>query len=124
MISQLRIPGLLAAAAVVVATGLLLTRVGRPYSTLVLSIHKLVALAAVIAVGVLTYRAVTALGLGGAKLVFVGLAALLVIATFVSGGVLSGMPTPPEWATGLHRIASWLTVVSVSVTAVFVAGPN
>ena len=79
---------LIGAAVIVVATGLWLTRSGRPYSGALLNIHKLVALAAVVTIGVLAYRAHASSALGALELAVLGLTALLVIACFASGGVV------------------------------------
>ncbi len=121
MAPQLRIPGLIGAAVVVVFTGLWLTRSGRPYSSTLLNIHKLVALVAVVTIGVLAYRANAASALGALELAVLGLTALFVIASFASGGVVSAMEVPPAWILWTHRIVPYLAVVAVSAAMYIVA---
>ncbi|HWI60310.1 MAG TPA: hypothetical protein VNT75_00585 [Symbiobacteriaceae bacterium] len=122
MTLSLQIPGLAGAAAIVVASGLWLARTGRPYSSALLTVHKLVALLAVIIIAVLVYRTNLGAALAARKLTVVGLSALLVIVSFATGGMLSAMAAPPAWITWAHRILPYLTVLSLSVTVFLVAG--
>ena len=106
--------GLGAAAIIVIVSGISLTRDGKPFGTAVLSAHKVVALAAVIAIGVNVYDAARLGPLSRVALTATGLMAILNVTSFVSGGVVSAMDSAPRWVTWLHRIGSW---VSLLITA-------
>ena len=113
----MRTIGLLIAGGIVLASGIWLTRSGRPYGVALLNVHKLVDLVAVVVIGVAVYQANRAAPLSPADWAVTGAAGLVVIATFATGGVASGMQAPPTWAVTAHRVASWgaalLAVVSV-----------
>ncbi len=107
-----RAAGLVAAAVVVFGSGIWLTAVGRPYSTAVTTVHKLVDLAAVIVIGVMVYQANRAAPLSALEWTVIGAAAVLVVATFASGGVVSASSDPPAWAVLVHRVAPWLAGIA------------
>lgn len=118
---QARTIGLLVAAAIVMGSGIWLTRSGKPYGAALLNIHKLIDLAAVVVVGVVVYQANRAAPLAGLEWAAVGAAALLVIATFASGGVISGMESPPASVLWLHRVGSWVAAALVAAAAYLMA---
>jgi len=98
------------AALVVSVTGVVLTRRGRPFGTGPLTVHKLVALAAMVYYGPLAYRAGRSSGLDGFEgaVLAAGVAVLLV--AFASGGAVSAMKEPPAWIVWSHRIGSWAAI--------------
>lgn len=95
------------AAVVVLASGVWLTRAGRPHSGLLLNVHKLVDLAAVVVIGVAAYQAHRAAPLSAMEWSVLAAAAFFVIAAFASGGVVSAMQAPPVAVLWLHRVGSW-----------------
>jgi hypothetical protein len=110
---QLRVPGLALGAIVVVATGVWLTRAGRPYGTGLVTAHKLVALAAVIVIGVMLYQASRVAPLSGMEITVAALAAVAVLGAFASGAVASAATaTAPAWALWVHRTVPYLAVVA------------
>lgn len=115
--STLRVAGLLVSGVVIFGTGIMLTRAGRPYGTAVLTVHKLVDLAAVVVIGVMVYRANRAVPLSAVEWAIVLAAALLTIATFATGGLVSASENPPEWAVRLHRIAPWVAGLLAAASA-------
>ena len=116
----------------IVATGLLflftfisgywLSRSGKPFNGIVLTIHKLISLAAAALLGIVIYRINQV-----APLRTVELAAGVVTGSFfldavVSGGLLSiGKPMPAA-ILAMHRIAPFLTVLSAAVTLYLLLG--
>jgi len=110
--------GLGAAALVVIASGISLTRGGKPFGTALLSAHKIVALAAVVAIGVAVYDAARLGPLSHVALTATGLMAALNLTSFVSGGVVSAMDPAPTWVTWLHRIGSWVSLLLTAWWAV------
>jgi hypothetical protein len=105
------------AGVVVLATGVVLTRAERPYGAALLNVHKLVDLAAVVAIGVAIYQANRAAPFSAGAWAVVIAAAVLVVATFASGGVISAMDAPPAGVLWLHRIGSWVAAALVAASA-------
>lgn len=103
--AELWIPGLAIATAVVFGSGIALTRAGRPYGTALLNVHKLVDLAAVVAVAVIVYRAARAGSLSGGEWAVVAATGALFVALFATGAVASAATKPPTWVMRAHRIA-------------------
>jgi len=99
-----------------VACGVWLSHAGKPYSSLLFNIHKLIALGAVVVTGLTVYQARAAVTLGSAALITVVAAGLLCVALFVSGALLSiGQPDAAAILI-VHRVAPWLVVVAVALT--------
>ena len=114
MAGSLIVPGLAAAALVVVASGVMMTRSGPPYSPLVLNVHKLVDLAALVAIGVLVARDAGVAPLSRVAVVAIGVVAALQLVTLVTGGLTSALASQPRSLTWAHRLVSWL---ALAVTA-------
>lgn len=110
-----------ALAAVVVGSGVWLTRTGRPYEAGALAVHKLAALAAVAAAGISVYRDHQSSSISAPAWAAIGAGAPLVVASFVTGGVMAVREAVPAWFAWLHRSASWLAA-AVAVAGVFLAG--
>jgi hypothetical protein len=106
--SQVRILGLGVAAVVVFVSGFWLSRAGRPYGTALLTVHKLVDLGVLVAVGLMAYRASRVLAPSALEWVVVAFAVVAVIAAFASGAVASASDPVPKWALVLHKVAPWL----------------
>jgi len=114
---------LLAVAAVIVfATGLLLTRTGRPYGTLLLNIHKLVDLAAVVFIVVQAVGVARGPGLETLDWALVVAAGLATVATFVTGGLLSASDSAAAWLVTAHRLLSGPLFVLLAATLYRLAG--
>lgn len=105
--------GLGVGALVICASGVWLTRAGRPFSTATLTVHKLVALACVVVVAVLAWRVGRATSLSAGEWAGIAAAVVLCVAAFVSGGVASAMEPAPASVVWAHRVGSWLAVVAV-----------
>jgi len=97
-------------------SGLWLSRSGKPFNGIILTIHKLISLAAAIFVVITIYRVNQ-----GATLNAIGLTAgvvtgLVFLGTGVSGGLLStGKPMPAAILT-MHRVTPFLTVLFTAAT--------
>jgi hypothetical protein len=105
--------------------GFWLSRSGRPYSTILFNIHKLIALAAVIFLIVTVYRSSRAASLGPAQIVTVGITALTVIGLFATGALISidaagGLGNASQSTRTaiimIHRVLPYLAVLSTSMT--------
>jgi hypothetical protein len=119
--AQLRTVGFLLSAVLIFGSGIWLTRAGRPYGVGVTTVHKLVDLAVVIAIGVMVLQAHRAVPLSAFEWTVIGLAAVLAIATFATGGVLSASEGAPTWVLWVHRAGSWFAG-ALALASVYVIG--
>ena len=101
-------------ALVVAGTGVWLARSDRPAGTALLTVHKVVALVCVIAMGIKVFRAFRADSPGLALLALVVACVALVIGSFASGGIVSAMVSAPSWAVWIHRVGTWVTSLAVA----------
>ncbi len=97
-------------------TGFLLSRLGRPYNGLVFNVHKLIALAAVIYLGISINQVRGIIPLNAAVWGLVGLAGLFFLSLFVSGAILSiGKPADVVAVMRtIHRVIPYLAVISLA----------
>lgn len=106
--------GVLAAFLLTCGSGVLLTRAGRPYGSLIFNVHKLVALGAV----VLTFLAVRNLlrqgTLGTVTVLLGGVAIISVVALFATGGLLSAREDPARILFTIHRLMPAVAAVSAT----------
>ena len=103
-------------------SGVWLSNSGKPYSTLIFTIHKLIALAAIIATAVIiNYLHKTAdlrLSVEFSAIIVTG---LLFLSLLISGALLSiGRPATSMILT-IHRVAPLLAVVSTAATIYLLA---
>ena len=119
---QLRAIGLILCAAVVFGTGGWLTSAGRPYGVALQTVHKLVALAAVIVIAVTVYDPMRVGAVSAGESIVIWVAGLLVIASFASGAVVSASDSAPFWVLRLHRVAPWFAGVLAAVGVYITAG--
>jgi hypothetical protein len=109
--------GLTLAAVVVFASGFRLRAAGRPYAGWLVNVHKLVDLAGIVGIAVLVYRASSEVSPAG--WVLVAVAAALLIALLVTGGLLSAIEEPPPRVLAFHRIAPWIAVMCAVAVVYF-----
>lgn len=101
---------LVAAAVIIAVTGLMLTRAGRPFSTALLTAHKLVALAAVIVIGVAVFQAAKLAPLSQVAVVATALVGVLAVVAFGTGGAISAIEAPAQAIVWAHRIGGWFAI--------------
>lgn len=108
----------------ILLSGYWLSRSGKPYSTIVFTVHKLVALAAIVVLGVTVYRINRAGALSALELLAAIMTGLFFLGTMVTGGMLS-VPTDkamPAIVHKLHQVTPYLTVLSTAVTLYLLRG--
>ena len=103
-------------------SGVWLTRSGKPYSTVVLTIHKLISLAAIVFLGVVIYRTNQVSALSAGELAAGVITGLLFVGTIATGGLLSADKPMPAIVLWLHRTTPFLTVLSTAVTLYLTLG--
>ncbi len=108
---------LLAAAFLLIfVTGLRLRRLGTPYGTVLLAIHKLIGLAAGVYLAITAFRdhQVTTLGSPAVAVTIVTLA--LFVVTIISGGLMSINKPMPAIVRRMHWVGPPLTLLSAAGT--------
>jgi uncharacterized integral membrane protein len=115
LVSRLVLPGSLAL--LTLASGFWLSNSGKPYSTLIFTIHKLIALAAIIATAVTInhLHKTTELGLA-VEITAIVITGLLFLCLLVSGALMSILKQEPAVIRTIHHVAPYLAVISSAVT--------
>lgn len=97
-------------------TGFWLSRSGRPYGVLLLTVHKLLSVGAVVFLTVVIVRVNRSVGLGSREWIVAIVTGLLFLGTIATGGLLSATKPMPELVHRLHQVAPFLTLVSMAAT--------
>jgi hypothetical protein len=112
-------------------SGLWLNHTGKPYGVILLTIHKLIALGAVVFLVVIVYRSHQAAPLGAPAIAAAAATVLMFIATIAAGGLesidatggLAGVSQSVRSAIALaHWILPFLTLLSTAATLYLVTG--
>jgi hypothetical protein len=109
---------------VIFLSGIRLSRSGRPFNGIILTIHKLISLAAAVFLVVTIYQMNQVATLGAIELAAGVVTGLLFLGTGISGGLLSTDQPKPRAILTMHRIAPFLTVFSTAVTLYLLLGPK
>ena len=104
-------------------SGFWLYRSGRPINTVVLTVHKLIALGALILIGVTIYQVNQITPLSAAAIITTVVTGILFIVTIITGGLLS-LEQPVTAVAIVHKIGPFLTVAGVIVTLYLLANPQ
>jgi hypothetical protein len=96
-------------------SGFWLYRSGRPINTVVLTIHKLIALGTLILIGVTIYQVNQVATLNAMTWIAVVVTGALFVMTIITGGLLS-LEQPVTAVAIVHKISPFLTVASTIVT--------
>ena len=102
----------------ILLSGLWLKRSGKPYSVIVLTIHKLISLAAVgfLARAVVQMNRTAPLGATGLALAVA--TGVMFLTTIVTGGLVSIDRPVPAAVKTLHRVTPILTALSTALTLI------
>jgi hypothetical protein len=98
------------------ASGVALSRIGRPINTALLTVHKLIVVGTVVFLGVIAHRANQAAPLSAVELAVVVVTAVLFLAMIASGGMLSVEKPAPAVVLRLHQIVPFLAVLATGGT--------
>jgi hypothetical protein len=102
-------------------SGFWLYRSDRPLNTIVLTVHKLVALGALILIGVTVYQVNQVTALNAPAWIMVVVTGVLFVTTIITGGLLS-LEQPVTAVSIVHKVGPFLTVGSTIVTVYLLAG--
>ena len=114
--SQLRVVGSGLSFLFIFLSGFRLGHFGKPYSVIMLTIHKLISLAAAGFVVIAVYQINQVATLSGIAMTTVVTTGLLFLSTGVTGGLLSTDKPMPAAVLRLHQITPFLTVLSTAAT--------
>ena len=112
----IRIVGVGVSFVVILVSGIWLGRSGKPYSTALFTVHKLVGLALGVLLGMIVYGAQQAAPLVPLEIAAIAATILLFIVTVAAGGLLSIDRPAPAVARVLHRVVPGLAVLSTAGT--------
>ena len=100
-------------------SGFWLSRAGRPHNTLILTVHKLISLAAV-ALLFVTVSQVSRAAPGAQWLLAASIVAGVFFAgTIITGGLVSGLNTPPPVMSVLHKYLPYVTLLATAAAVLY-----
>jgi len=103
-------------------TGFWLARLGKPYGTGLLTVHKLLAVGILVFLGVSAYRAYK-MSVLGAPIWFIAVIAVVAfVAMIASGGVLSAAESPPALFALLHKVTPYAAALFTAVAVYYLPG--
>ena len=97
-------------------SGFWLSRGGRPYGVLLLTVHKLLSVGAVVFLTVILVRINRMDGISLAELIAAVITGVLFLGTIATGGLLSTAKLMPALVHQLHQITPFLTLASTALT--------
>ena len=97
-------------------SGFWLSRSGKPYNGIILTIHKLISLVAVVLLVMTIYQVNQAATPGAIEFIASVVAGLLFLGTIITGGLLSTDKSMPAAIQKLHQITPYLTLLSTAAT--------
>jgi hypothetical protein len=89
---------------------------GKPYNTLLFTIHKLIGLGLGITLGLKVYEVHKKSPLGSTEIISIVVTILLFVALVASGSFLSAEKEMPGFVKGIHSVLPYLTVLSTGIT--------
>ena len=113
---------------ITVLSGVWLSNSGRPLNSAIFTVHKLIAVATIVVIGISVYNLYRSLDLRTfIELTVIAATALLFLALTVTGGMLSLkelLPGPvlPAAALRVHQVAPLLALVASAATVYLLAG--
>ena len=114
--TQLRVVGAGLFFLFIFLSGFWLSRSGKPHSVIILTIHKLIGLAAGVFLVMTVYPIHQVAPLSPVEITAIVVTVLFFAGNVATGGLLSTDKTMPAVILGLHQITPYLTVLSTAVT--------
>lgn len=106
----------------IILSGFLLSRTGRPLNVLILTVHKLIAVGAVVYLTVTLYRAYRMGALGPLTIAAGGVTILFFAVMIATGGLLSMAKPVPAAILRTHQIAPYLVLLANSASLYLLLG--
>ena len=117
-ITNLRILGAVLFVVAIFVSGFVLRGAGKPYSSALLNVHKLIAVAAAVLFIITVVQINKASGLSTLELAMTIVTGIFILGAIVSGG-LSSIGTMPVFLVRIHQITLSLATVFVAITLCF-----
>ena len=95
-------------------SGLWLRKSGKPYSSFKLTVHKFITLGVLVYLARAVYLLHQQVGLVGVDLFASSTSLVLGIVTVITGGLVSIEKEMPGWVRVLHKLAPYLTMLSIA----------
>lgn len=118
--AQFMVPGIIFL--LTLASGVWLSRSGKPYHTIIFNSHKLIALATVIFTTVQIARQLRTTEIQVTVILLVVLIGLCVLALFVTGALMSLEKPMHHLYLTIHRVSPIFGVISLAMTIYILAG--
>ncbi|MEX2162004.1 MAG: hypothetical protein WD751_08830 [Anaerolineales bacterium] len=96
-------------------SGFWLSRTGKPYPMILITVHKLISLVAIIYLGMSVHRIQQAAPLQTVQIIAVALTALCFVSLLITGGLASLDKAMPSIILNVHHVLPYLTVISVGL---------
>jgi hypothetical protein len=103
------------------ASGLWLSRSGKPLKTGIFTVHKLIALAAIVVAALRTYNALNMAAVQPIVIVLLIVVGLCAAALFVSGALMSAKQPSYSRLLLIHKIAPLLAIIA-GVAVIYLSG--
>jgi hypothetical protein len=107
----------------IILSGLWLSNSGKPLNTIILTIHKLISIAAVVYLGIMMYRINQAAPLSTVEIAASVVTLLFFVAMIATGGMLSAAKTMPAVVLRVHQIVPFLVIFSSATTLYIINNP-
>jgi hypothetical protein len=120
--TQLRVVGAGLCFLFIFLSGMRLSRSGKPFNSAILTIHKLISLAAAILVVATVYQMNQVATLSTVELTVGAVTGLLFLGTGICGGLLSTDQPKPAAIFTMHRVGPYLTLLSTAATLYLLLG--
>ncbi len=114
--TQVRVAGVGLSFVLIFLSGIWLSHLGKPYSTGVFTVHKLVGLAVGVLLAVMVYQTHKATPFDPVEISAIVVTVLFFFGTVVAGGLLSIDLEVPAFVRKLHQVIPVLTVLSTTGT--------
>ena len=100
------------------ASGVWLSRSGKPLNTAIFTVHKLIALGTVVATAIRTYNALKSAEPPAILIALIILIGLCAVALFVTGALMSANKPAYSMLLIIHKLSSFLALI-VGVAAIY-----
>lgn len=100
----------------VIASGFWVSKSGRPLNTGIFTIHKLIALAALVLMVVIVRALAKGIALNPVMIISIVLTFVFFVTMFATGAVLSFEKPAPDMVKLIHKIVPYLTMASSAVS--------
>lgn len=114
--TEVRVVGVGLAFLLILVSGILLSRSGKPYNTALITVHKLVGLAAGVLLAMILAQAHRAAPLGPLEIATIAVTVLLFVGTVAAGAFLSIDKQMPPFVRRLHQVLPVLAALATAGT--------